>query len=262
MPNSQTRTIQVFAFFILVILSSYAFMPAPDSHANGISSNPDSLILEAYMSSIKKEFVGEEESLTTRELDSMFYEANQHIVDQQVNYSPDSTFKIFTIEVEGCGAYCNSTWYSWIHFDLLGNEQSTKIDLNLVEAIYPLSDRKYLIVDRSWGRAASVLTFSCMGTKLISYSADGLIIHPIAYRSQDHFGFCQEEGIEMLNAPFIQFDPNTEWLDYRYGNNYLYSHGMDVDTVRQGQFRYVNGQFILERETVTVNDKRVPGKEE
>ena len=240
----------------LVVLAGFSLGPAGSYPTAGSEAQTDSVQLEAYTNAIKYSFFEDYDSLTPWEVDSLFYEENQNILAQEVHYAPDSSFKIFTIEVEGCGAYCNSTWYSWLHYNLLGTEQSMEVNLSAIEAIHVLPDNKYLVIDRSWGRPASVLTVSCLGARLLSFSGDSLNFHPIAYRNQAQLDFCQENGTELDIGPYLTYDPATATLSYGYGNNFLYSQGIDIDTIRQGHFQYIAGNFVLQQEAVIVNNRQ------
>ena len=79
---------------------------------------------------------------------------------------------------------------------------------------------------------------------------------PIPYRQDSTFRFCEEVFVATEDEPYIRYNPNTKILSYAYGNNYTYAQGMDIDTMRRGQMRYVKGQFVLVKETFTVDDRR------
>jgi len=219
-------------------------------------SNTDSLILENYKFEIKKGYIEGSDGMTKDEVDSIFSELPANFADSKVAYSPDKSFKIFTIEVEECGAYCNSEWYSWIHFNLNSNETVVKVEFKTIDTIFKLPDNKYLIIDKSWDRPASVMTESCINANVISFSSNSLIIHPIKYQLSEYFGFCQENGVETETAPYIKYNEDKKKLFYYYGNNYGYPNGPDIDTIRQGYFKYIKGQFIAGKETILVIDKR------
>lgn len=245
-------TIQTFILTISTVLLVSSCGTTPSVQMDNHLSKPDSLILEKYKYELEKEYVEDADSMTREELDSIFYEQRTSFPASGVVYSPDNSFKIFTIELEGCGAYCNSEWHSWIHFNLKGKEKIKKVDFTEIDTIYKLPDNKYLIVEKSWGRPASVFTVFCLDAQLVSFSTDSMIIHPIKYNHQDHFGFCQENGVQADKEPFIKYDKDKKLLTYYYGNNYAYSNGIDTDTIRQGQFKYSKGQFVLDKEIITV----------
>ena len=245
-------TLRTFTLTISTVLLVCSFMTNPLGKTDKQLSKADSLILDNYKNELEKEYVEDADSMTREQLDSIFYEGRTSFPASGVVYSPDNSFKIFTIELESCGAYCNSEWHSWIHFNLKGKEKIKKVDFTAIDTIYKLPDNKYLIVEKSWGRPASVLTVFCLEAVLVSFSTDSLIIHPIKYNNQNHFGFCQENGVQSEKEPFIKYNKDKKLLTYYYGNNYAYSKGIDTDTLREGQFKYINEQFILDKETITV----------
>lgn len=216
---------------------------------------PDSLLLEKYELEMVGDYLEDIDSISKEELDSILVENRMQIVDRRVTYAPDKSFKIFTIQMESCGAYCNSNWKSWVHFNLNTKEKIEPIDLNTIQAIYKLPDYKYLVLDESGGRSGTI-SVSCESAHLISFSLDSIIKHPIIQsKPEDSFGFCQENGVDMEESPYIKYDVDKKQLVYLYGTNYGYSHDVDIDTIRQGQFNYSNGVFILEKENITVNDR-------
>ena len=215
-------------------------------------ADSDSLILEKYKYELEKENLEDIDSVSNEQLDSIFYERRMGFPASGVVYSPDNFFKIFTIELESCGAYCNSEWHSWMHFNLKGKEKIIKVNFAKIDSIYKLPDNKYLIVEKSWGRPASVYSVLCLGAQLISFSADSVIIHTIKYNHHDSFGFCQENGVQSEKEPYINYNSDKKLLTYYYGKNYAYSNEIDTDTIREGQFRYIRGQFVFDKETITV----------
>lgn len=261
--NRRLLTWTILLISTAIVLS---WIVAPVLPARPISKS-DSLTIDKYIFEIEKGYVENADSMPRDQVDSVFSEYRLSIADAQVSYSADSSFKIFVIELEGCGAYCNPQWFSWTHFNLKGKEVIKKADFlnasnnfTTIDSIYKLPDNKFLVVEKSWARPASVLTVFCMDTKLISFTTDSLIIHPIKYRGADNFAFCQENGVQSDKQPFIKYNQDKKLLTYYYGNNYAYSRGVDSDTLRQGQFKYIKGQFILDKETFTVRQDTAAGK--
>ncbi|WP_291117906.1 hypothetical protein [Flavobacterium sp. UBA6135] len=249
-----TTSLKIFILTLAVTLLKCSSTSVPIFQDNTSSTNPsDSLLLAKYKYEILKDYVEDAEALTTEQIDSVLYESRISIANSKVFYAPDHSFKIFTIEIEGCGAYCNSEWKSWIHYNLTGKENSEEVDFTTIDTIYKLPDHNYLIIDKSGRRPASVLTVYCERAHLISFSSDAMITHAIGTSKQEtYFGFCQENGVEMDESPYIKYNADKKLLTYHYGNNYAYSQGIDNDTIRQGQLKYVNGQFVFEKEHVKV----------
>ncbi|MEI7509831.1 MAG: hypothetical protein WCJ62_10260 [Flavobacterium sp.] len=214
----------------------------------------DSLLLAKYRNEVIKKQASPEDSLSTVE-DIVASWGNSRLDNGEIKYAPDNSFKIITFILENCGAYCNSEWYSWMQYNLNGKTQIKSVDFSSIDTIYQLPEKKYLIIDSYGGRPASVLTVNCMNANLISFEGDSLVRHPIIYKNKKSFGFCQENGADMDKEPYIKYDTVSKKLLYHYANNYAYSKGIDIDTIRQGQFIYSRGHFILEKETIKVQDQ-------
>jgi hypothetical protein len=242
---------------LLLLCSSYSM--AQLIH-DKVLSLKDSLLLRHYRNEVIKLQASEEDSLDTVEVIEANW-GNSNLDEGVISYAPDRTFKIITFIFESCGAYCNSEWYSWIHYNLKGKEQSEKATFNSIDTIYQLPDKRYLVIDQYGGRPASVLTVDCRDAVLLSFEGNSVVTHPIAYRKQENFGFCQENGADMEQEPYIRYDASKQLLKYHFANNYAYSNEVDIDTIRQGQFIYSKGYFILEKELIkVVNRQKLPAK--
>jgi hypothetical protein len=97
---------------------------------------------------------------------------------------------------------------------------------------------------------------TCIQAKLVSFSVDSMITHPIRYHDENTFGFCQEDEVEMVEQPYLRYDTDKKLLEYHFWNNHSYYHvyagELDADSIRLGQFKYINGEFILQKETVEI----------
>ena len=222
-------------------------------------SMADSLLLVKYRTEVIRSQVSAEDSLMSNEEIEANW-GNTRLDQGEMKYAPDGSFKISTFVLESCGAYCNSEWYSWIHFKIKGKEQVKKADFYTVDSIYQLPEHRYLVVGSHGHRPAGVLTVQCITPQLISFTGDSLTVHPIEYKTQKTakrtFEICQENDVSTEQAPFVKYDAKTQRLRYQYANNYAYSHDLDVDTIRHGQFVFSRGYFILEKETIQVLDRR------
>ncbi|NHM07585.1 hypothetical protein G4D82_10160 [Flavobacterium sp. CYK-4] len=216
----------------------------------------DSAVIQQYKYKLIRNY--EEDSTSTEaQLDSLWKNEAQYqvgFVNSEVHYAPDGRFKIFSIEVESCGGYCNSEWFSWIHHLNSKNETVQKASFKQIDTIVKLHRNQYLIIDQYSARPASVLTVSCQSARWFTLS-DTLIENKIHYRGEDNFSFCQQNGVALENErpPYVKYEKG--FLKYYYGNNYSYSHDRDIDTIRKGQFKYRNGKFILEHESIQVNHR-------
>ncbi len=223
-------------------------------------SAEDQVILDLYILQLFQEYFDVDSTTPRDELDRIAREDNMRIANADVTYSPDSLFKIFVVEFEGCGAYCNSSWYSWIHCDLGQGPRVMEAEFSTVESIHRLPDENYLVITSSHARPASVLTVQCMNVDLVLLREGSLVVSSSDEQEQLGFGFCQENGVEMSDGPYIEYNDKSQVLEYLFGNNYAYSHGLDIDTIYQGSFRYTSGGFQPAEEVITVNDRRGPEK--
>ena len=237
---------------ISIIFTSFAMNVASNIEIINTSNNSDSLVLEKYKNQIKKEYIENVDSFTTEQVDSVFSLDRRVFRKCNVVYSHDQSFKIFTIEVESCGAYCNSSWFSWIHYDLKNVEKIKKMDFGVIDSIYKLPDSKYLIVSMNWGRPTSAYYVHCINADLISFTDKEILTHSISYKGEKYFGFCQESTVQLNKEPFIKYEPSTKKLSYHYGNNNSHDNNRDVDIIKKGYFLYKTGKFIFVKETTSV----------
>jgi len=237
--------ILVIAIFF-VLSNCQSFKKQNKSSVNFIN---DSIVLAYYKRQIASQFIDSVTLYSDSELDSILWEDRIHIRTNKTIRTPKDAFRIYTFEVESCGAYCNSEWYSMLHFPFENKMRSTEINLNSVDTIHELKDGTYLIIDQSSHRPASVNTIYCENTYRF-------VLHPESreesFTLEKIIGFCQENGVELEENPKISYDSKSQILHYQYGNNYAYSHGVDVDTIRKGAFKFINGRFERVFEDVRV----------
>ena len=190
--------------------------------------------------------------LIDQELEGEFEALGNLTLEQgTVVHSPDGRFTILVYEGEGCGAYCNPIWESFIVFEVGGGLVSKRMNFNTISEIVDMKDGNYLILETSYGWPASTYSVDCGFASLITFEDTNVITLP-AFDGETSFGYCQEMDVDMNEAPYIYYDEARAELDYHYGNNYGFSHGIDVDTLRNGVFSYENGSFELESENIEV----------
>lgn len=213
----------------------------------------DDAILSQYVRYTKELYIEAENisQLSDKEIDSIMYEQNGiHIKvhPEAVTYSPDSVLKFFTFTEEGCGAYCNDDQTTWIHYRINTNTLVIKrVGIGHPKSIYKIEKGKYLLLGESSGRPASVLTVYCNGAYILD-------INDKTIKMEDVFSFCQENGVflDHEEEPYITYNEKEKKLFYLYGNNYAYSQGVNVDTIRKGSFNYDKGKFHHVSEFITV----------
>ncbi len=160
---------------------------SPDSYANEKAPfASDSAIIERHVWDILIENTVEEFSehsfnshLSRAELDSILWEEQRmKIGESAVTWSPDSLFRICTVELIICGAYCNSEWYSWLHFNDGSGLVIKDIPFDVIVDIDIMKDGKYLVTETSWGRSG-VYSCSGIGSHLFSFSDHQIRYHRI-----------------------------------------------------------------------------------
>lgn len=226
----------------------------------------DGWLMKNYSLEVKRHVLDDNGKLSNKQIEKAFEETGFYI-NTTVTYAPDSTFKIFVVEATGCGSVCNSEWYSWVHFNLRGKETIIKPDLNSngqdtggftsIEAIYQLPDKRYLLFESSYGNAAPVAGYHYDHARIISFDAHRMIRHPLKYNGRQSFvGVTSSPREDEDWNPYLRYDTATKMITFMYGQNYGYPSGADIDTIREGRFRYTGGEFLLEKEVITIIDRR------
>ncbi len=225
---------------------------------NAQSLRGDSLMLKEFYLYVQDEYYGEEEDLSEDNLtfDSTYLDQDLDYEGASIHHSPDGMFYILIVEGEGCGAYCNPWWASRIVSSSL-NKTYDECPFTNIQAIHRMPDGKYLVIQSSYGRPASVYTVEGRRAHLISFENDELEFHRIAYKyprggeNTDKYEkgaiiFEQEHFIS--NDIFIEYDESQQTLKYQYGRNYLFCCQEDSTFIYSGQFKYNSGSFVHEFE--------------
>ena len=106
-------------FLISILLSLFSTQPADTTNAR------DNEIIDQYVFQLNCDLAGlDPDSILLQYsqeeidhiLDTSLYSLRANFSYEKVHYSPDSSFKIFIIEGEFCGAYCHNDWVSFTHF--------------------------------------------------------------------------------------------------------------------------------------------------
>lgn len=190
--------------------------------------------------------------LSDKELIKLFsinYDDKLRINSGSVFYAPDKKFKILTITGESCGAYCNSFWNSKII--TVKGKRTKEFDIRQVQQIFRLPDGKYLVLEVSGSRPASVYTVSTNSATIIGFEKDSIYRYPFEYTypiydnykdslkltfSQEHYLFTEQ---------YLKYDPKTKKLSYQYANNFSICCEIDSSYLFKGEFQYEKGEFKL-----------------
>lgn len=214
--------------------------------------NPDSTTLWQYEHKLLLGLVDEGDSvalsrMSNKQLDSVLNQGEMgreaEIGGKWITVAPDSSFKVFTVEIDYCGAYCNPEYYSWVHFKSGNKGIVREIDCSKILRIHKLTDSNYLVLEWSWLRPMSALTAENMNAIVLSFKGDSI-------RSEDVLSYSQVAGSDPDS--YLTYDEKKGQLSYRYLDSHdLYDDGLSRDdTLRKGYYIYKNGQFKFKRESV------------
>jgi len=246
----------VFPFFIVLFYSFYLF--PTDNSLKKLHKNKaeDSLLLIQYRQKILNEIFEFDSLMTEEEKQLYLEETNFNLQKGSVKYAPDSTFKIFIIEGDDCGASCSNFYYSFIHYIFYKKEIALPSNFTDIDTICKLEKNKYLILQSSSEHPVGPVYNYCKTADLVTFKADSVYYHPILYKGDSTFKVCQQESAVTESQPFITYNTKQKLLNYSYAYNYAYELDLDIDTIRTGSFKYLNGKFILQKEDVKVNMRK------
>lgn len=240
----------ILLFFIVLFYSFNLFPTDKSSKRLYRSKSEDSLLLIQYHQKILNEIFEFDSLINEGQKQLYLEETNFNLQEGSVKYAPDSTFKIFVIEGDDCGASCSNFYYSFIHYVYSGKEIALKADFTDIDTIYKLEKNKYLILQSSSEHPVGPVYNYCKTANLISFTADSVYYQPINYKGNSTFKVCQQESAITESQPFITYNAKYKLLNYSYAFNYAYELDLDIDTIRTGSFKYVKGQFIFQKEDV------------
>lgn len=192
-----------------------------------------------------------------KELDSLLAEYGTSVSGGKFIYAPDSTFKIFVVEGESCGAYCNPFWETWLHFNDGSGMVITKAGFENVSSIEVLSDGKYLVWENTWGRSGPrgieqicVTHLSVKGHELNYYKFPSIPSQGEDVSTDPQGSFCVYQTSDAETNLIVNYDPDNSHLDYQYTYTSWGDEKDDSLTVYSGYFVYKQGLFVHEIETV------------
>jgi hypothetical protein len=184
-----------------------------------------------------------------------YYDGRSGLNGGGVYSSPDGLFKILVVRGESCGAYCNPFWESQL---ILSNRKKiNNLSFKNIEKIYSIPDGKYLIIEESFGRPASVFTETTKSATLLSFKEGEINYHPFnfsypkynkikndkIYNPSGKLSFSQEHFIDA--EQYLTYNKETKRLKYSYGTDFSYCCQIDSAYVFKGVLEYKNGGFTL-----------------
>ncbi|MFM2018209.1 MAG: hypothetical protein RL007_1865 [Bacteroidota bacterium] len=185
------------------------------------------------------------------QLDSLLNEQHMSFASARYIYAPDSSFVIYIIEMESCGAYCNPLWETWIHF----NDESRYIykstEISNVVEINKMPDGKYMLVESASTRPAGFYTQTAFNVSLVTFPEHNITFHPVvcesvkadADRFDKRFSIHQEFTMDEFTDFTLNYTANTETLEYTYANDMNICCNVDSAYEWTGKMLYTNGCF-------------------
>ncbi|RCW93499.1 hypothetical protein [Winogradskyella arenosi] len=176
----------------------------------------------------------------------------------RVYASPDHKFKIFGGRGASCGAYCNPYWISKI----VRAKGSPLYNLHFkdVETIALMPDGKYLVLESSFGRPASVYSETTKSATLIAFEGSDINYQRFNYK-YPKYGDIQSDSLYnptgklvlsqehfITNKPDLTYHPKSQRLTYQYATDFSYCCQIDSVYAYKGAFEYKNGTFIHVKE--------------
>jgi hypothetical protein len=171
----------ILPFFIVLFYSFNLFPTDKSSKRLHKNTSEDSLLLIQYRQKIIMEIFELDSFINEEEKQIYLEQTNFNLQDGSVKYAPDSTFKIFVIEGDDCGASCSNFYYSFIHYIYSGKEIAMPADFTDIDTIYELEKNKYLILKSSSEHPVGPVYNYCKSADLVSFTADSVYYHPIFY---------------------------------------------------------------------------------
>lgn len=258
---------------LLILLFGFTNAISQDFYDIYKTEENDSVLLAKFIRQMEFEMVNweEQDSFTTQEaIDSVLGTWQVSYLDGKVYQPDDGAFKIYTVEGEGCGAYCNPFWESFVK--MKSGKYIFDMPFTNITAIHILTDGKYLLIEETYTRPAGFYTTSNFTVVLFSVNKDSITFHPVQY-NYPYWGENIDEYTTIGSLSFFQphyldaeqymyFDTTTYRLYYQYADDPALSNGFN-DTAKAevftGYFEYINGELILQEEKA---EEWSPGEED
>lgn len=227
-------------------------------------SNQDSSALKQHIREAKLMYAVEEFSehsfnggYDDKQLDSLLKEQHMSFASARFIYAPDSTFVIYIVELESCGAYCNPLWETWIHFNDESRYVYKSTEISNVIEINKMSDGKYMLVESESTRPAGFYTQTAYNVSLVTFPDHNITFHPVvcenvkadADRFDKRFSIHQEFTMDEFTDLTLKYSPQTQSLEYAYANDMNICCNVDSAYEWKGNMVYKNGCFAKQNET-------------
>lgn len=229
--------------FIPLVFPQFLFAHIKPLSPANCDPKKDSAVISAVLDSLR-EGLNEEDGIT--------------IESGDFTYSPGNWFKILVISGQGCGAYCNPNYYSWIFYEKDGKLEKKNCEFVPVEDIYLVkqntSRAEFLVIDKTWARPRGVESAVFLGASLLiiddSLHYGNFIPMDKSLQPQQSIGvslssFCGDTANAYLKEgefPLFSYDPHSRIITYK---SFDYTEGdWDHCYLIGGTYKYRKGEFI------------------
>lgn len=233
------------------------FFPEPAKAAyEKIPPESDSTLIERHiLEAITGESIEEfsehsfNSDLNRVELDSILWaHERMRFLNANMIWAPDSSFRICVVAMEACGAYCNPSWYSWLHFNDGSGYVLKDVNFSDILSIDKMSDGKYLISETSYGRSG---VYACRSYSVSLISLDNYKIKYHNFPSTE----STEPSSESFGVGFCSYFGDTAECTLRITdqNEIIYHYAEDVGLytipdsifVYDGILNYADTAFVV-----------------
>lgn len=203
----------------------------------------DTTQIQLYIDSLNDEFI-KESGMVFKSKDEIKAYLNDSIktgyYSGKVVYAPDSSFKVYFIYGEGCGAYCHGFHESFIHWGK-GYQKKASIRLEPLSKVHKLSYNNpvYLLIQGNVVRASAAGIAKIYQATVICLHEDSVSIQPFINSKTESLKSFKLVYENENNEPMINYDTAEKKL--RFYNK------QEEDGYYQGEYIYKNKNFYLVR---------------
>lgn len=221
--------------------------------------------IQYYIDTMNYEYFQAElsENWTKVEMDKMIEENKFGLTDGIVRYAPDNTFRIFCLEGEQCGAYCNPLYETVLEF-ANPNIPDDFINTPTITAITQVTDTTYLLNGRGYARPSSFYSVEIEMLHYLVVTTDTAYFIPFPEIEIGEFdptgGFLMFQEYFLEDIMIKDYNSETKQVYYEYRRNYEADYNEDIDSLFTGKFQLGGEKIIwLENNSTQVIAKKIEG---
>lgn len=233
------RSIAVVLLFLLFACGSVrqiqyeSFTPNEMADSEKIQYYVDTMNYEYYQAELNENW---RQSL----IDSLVEDQQFGLKDGTVRYAPDNSFRIFCLEGEQCGAYCNPLYETVIEFANPTIEKSY-INTPTITNIVKVTDTTYLLNGSGYARPSSFYSVDIEMLHYFVLTPDTAYFIPFPGIEIGEFdptgGFLMFQEFFLEDDMIKDYDTEKMQVTYEYRRNYEADYGKDIDSLFTGKFQ-------------------------